>query len=434
MKIAVISIGRSGSSELIKLLKPRLNVIPKKHNHLYPKELFNKHGRNIKVIFITRNINDVIGSVLQREKDKGIKWIRKHYKNLKGNFSKYGKILQKDTLHFEKLYDSYNKQNLFDVLFIKYECLYFNHQATIDAVCNFTKLTCLTIHNNPNNKWKGKYDKKKTLNLLWDKSLQTKLDSYDFKLHNKQLIKIAHLINPFKCAKDNPSYLYYAQPITFKSMFNAQVEGRKTGLNIKLYAANYPEDDDIIPKYFIKLPHLKQSTITEFPEISGTRKLPIIQEMFNSILENSDADYIIFSNSDIGVQKNFYNKVTDYIYKHNLKSFVINRRDNIPKFKHGKRLTEQDLNIIYKEKGKIHPGKDCFIIKRNILEKININLIFTGYPPWGKTLVQILNKLGKTHIFEKEFLTFHLGCDKVWKKKNNKNPLWLKNIELSKKC
>ena len=83
------------------------------------------------------------------------------------------------------MYDAYNKQTVFDVLFIKYECLYFDHQPTIDAVCKFTTLSSLTIHNNPGNKWKGKYNKKKTLNLLWDSSLQTKIDSYDFKLYNK---------------------------------------------------------------------------------------------------------------------------------------------------------------------------------------------------------------------------------------------------------
>ena len=42
----------------------------------------NKYGRNVKVIFLTRNIKNVIKSVLQREKDYGIQWIEKHYKNL----------------------------------------------------------------------------------------------------------------------------------------------------------------------------------------------------------------------------------------------------------------------------------------------------------------------------------------------------------------
>ena len=37
--------------------------------------------------------------------------------------------------------------------------------------------------------------------------------------------------------------------------------------------------------------------------------------MFDSILQNSDADYIIFTNSDIGVQKHFYKKYTSSLIK-----------------------------------------------------------------------------------------------------------------------
>ena len=246
-------------------------------------------------------------------------------------------------------------------------------------------------------------------------------------------IKIAHLLNPFKCTEDNPSYLYYAQPITFKSMHNAQSEAEKLGIEVKLYAINYPEDDEIIPDYFIKLPHLKKSTQTEFPEQSKNRKLPIIQEMFDSILHNSDADYIIFTNSDIGVQKNFYLKVNEFITRDNLKSFIINRRDNIPKFKNGKRLTEKNLNFIYKQKGIKHPGRDCFVMNRKILEKINMNSMFIGYPPWGTILLKYLRGIDKkTYLYKNLYLTFHLGCDESWKNRK-KHPLWLENIKISEK-
>lgn len=706
MKYAIITIGRSGSSELINILKDKIDIIPKPYNHLYPDELLKKFGENVKVIFITRNIKDVIKSVLQREKDYGINWIKKHYKNLNCEFKNYNKILEKDTLNFEKLYDSYIEQNIFDVLFIKYECLYFNHKQTINAICKFTKVKSFNISNNENNKWKGNYDKKHNINLKfnWDKSLQKKLDSYDFKFylsnnilelrkcgfgsninqvinscalvekniiepfyviwpkniyHNsdifnkyfsqpfyendnvvinkkykkinryvcgfitprypnltdfvsselllppnnrnnikliidkyikihpkikiisdkfinnfknyhkigihcrgngrfntnvnnifteiskekelniinkvrdyiktldnkkyiiilftdntyslnyfkkyfdniqrydsiiadnsfgevhmsgkknikifedilieteimaemdylvhgnsnitnyvlsknpslksydiyqnlyKKPIKIAHLINPFKCSEDNPSYLYYAQPITFKSMRNSQIEAIKVGIDIKLYSVNYPEDDEIIPNYFIKLPHLKKSTLTEFPEISKNKKLPIIQEMFDSILQNTDADYIIFTNADIGVQKNFYKKIYSFIVKDNLESFIINRRNNIPKFINNLRLTENNLDIIYKEKGRKHPGKDCFIFKRDILEKINMGKMFTAHPPWGFTLHKLMNKINKnTHLFTDEFLTFHLGRDI-----NHRNNLELfkKNKEIAEK-
>ena len=39
-------------------------------------------------------------------------------------------------------------------------------------------------------------------------------------------MKIAHIINPFKCDKDNPSYFYYAQPITFRSMLEEQKKAK----------------------------------------------------------------------------------------------------------------------------------------------------------------------------------------------------------------
>ena len=245
-------------------------------------------------------------------------------------------------------------------------------------------------------------------------------------------MKLAHLINPFKCTKDNSSYLYYAQPITFKSMRNSQLKAQKSGINIKLYTINYPEDDEIVPDYFIKLPYLKKSTITEFPNISKNKKLPIIQEMFDSILQNSDADYIIFTNSDIGVQENFYEEINKIIKVTNLKAFIINRRDNIPKFKNNKRLSDKDLDIIYKETGEFHPGKDCFIIERNILKQIDMESMFTGYGGWGNTLHKYLDKLfNNTYLFTNKYLTFHIGNDTNWKKNSNgeKHPLWIQNLK-----
>lgn len=430
MKLVVVTIGRSGSSELIKKISKYNINISKLDNHLYPNKLIKKYGKNIKVIFITRNIKDIIKSILQREKDYGLKWIKKHYINLNGNFKDYNKIFKKDTLNFEKLYDSYMNQKIFDVLFIKYEYLYFNNQDTIDAIREFTNIKSFNITNNPNNKWKGNYSSNKKITLSWDKSLQNKIDSYKFYKLNKK-IKIAHIINPFKCTKNNSSYIYYAQPITFQSMRNAQLEAHKVDIDIKLYAINYQEDDEIVPQYFIKLPHLKKSTKTEFPKISKNKKLPIIQEIFNSILKNSDADYIIFTNIDIGVQKNFYKKIY-YKIKNGQKAFIINRRNNIPKFKNNHRLTKNNLNLIYKEKGKIHPGKDCFIINRNILKKIDMCLMFTGYPPWGNVLFETLIKLyKKTKIFKNKYWTFHIGDDKL-RIAGKQDKLWKKNINISK--
>lgn len=239
-------------------------------------------------------------------------------------------------------------------------------------------------------------------------------------------IKIAHLINPFKSSEDNPAYLYHAQPITFKSMYNAKIEAKNNGIQVDLFAINFPEDDKIIPDYFIKLPYLNKSTKSVFPDISENKKLPIIQEMLDSIYDNSDSDYVVFTNSDIGVQRNFYVEIHNLIINKKLNSFIINRRDNIPKIKDNIRLTENHLDLIYEEQGTRHPGKDCFIMKKELLGQIQMGNMFTGYPPWGYTLHTILEEIDPTNIlFTELHLTFHIGSDCAWK--TEKNRMWEQN-------
>lgn len=251
-------------------------------------------------------------------------------------------------------------------------------------------------------------------------------------MNTHKTIRIAHLINPFKCNEDHPSYLYYAQPVTFKSMYAAKKEAETIGIKVDLYAVNFPEDDEIIPDFFIKLPFLRESTKTIFPDISGEKKLPIIQEMLVSIYNNTDAEYIVFTNSDIGVQRNFYVEIYNLILSKSLNSLIINRRDNIPKFKNQIRLTEHHLDIIYEESGYKHRGKDCFIMKRELLKRIDMGNMFTGYPPWGNTLYTILQEIDQScTLYTNLYLTFHLGADKSWL--GTKNKLWEQNIQESKK-
>ena len=247
---------------------------------------------------------------------------------------------------------------------------------------------------------------------------------------NHTTIKIAHVINPFNCLPNNQSYLYYAQPITFQSMYESQKFASSFGINVELYAINYKEDDEIVPPFFKKLPNLKKSTKSIFPDISENRKLPILDEILNITKQHTKADYIIFSNSDIALQKHFYVQIYNFITKDKLNSIVINRRDNLPKFKNGFRLTKDNLNLLYKEKGEPHKGKDCFIIHKKLIEKINLGNLFIGYPPWGYTLHTILKKLDtKNKIFKNLYLTFHIGNDKKWTEKYSL--LWEKNKQIS---
>jgi hypothetical protein len=232
-------------------------------------------------------------------------------------------------------------------------------------------------------------------------------------------MRIGHIINPYKCEKDNPSYLYIAQPITFKSMLISKRYSEKNNKNLKidLLTINYEEDDSIIPDYFIKLPYLERSTRDYY---ETNKKLPFINDILHAPLKyKEDYDYIIYSNSDIALQKHFYIRIYEIINKLKLKSFTINRRDNIPKKVDNYIFTEKDLKILYNFRGLKHPGNDCFIIHKSILEKIDLKDLFIGYSPWGLVLIKILKKIcNQFKIFKNEYLTFHIGSDRVWKKDN----------------
>ena len=247
-------------------------------------------------------------------------------------------------------------------------------------------------------------------------------------------IKIAHVINPFKANINDESYLYYAQPITFRTMFKAKKSAAKRDISVNLYAANFKEDNDIVPCYFNKLSNLKNSTKNLFSSVSRKKKLPIIQEIFDLILKESDADYIVFTNADIAVQKKFYVFIHNLIQK-NHKTIIINRRDNIPKFKNNVRLGIKHLKELYNEKGDSHQGIDCFIMKRDVLKKVYMDKMFLGYPPWGSVLYDLLRKIDPKVLWLRyntdPYMTFHLGKDRSWQKQKNSKIRKL-NFKLSK--
>ena len=211
MRIAVISIGRSGSSELITILNNnKFDVIKKPFNHLYPDKLLNKFGKNIKVIFITREIKNVLISIKNKETQKGVGWIKQHYINLDSDFTKYPDLFTKDTFNFEKLYDSYKKTNLFSVLFIKYENLYSkNNKNTVDMINYFlgSELKESEFNFNSNNIWSSEKkfklseEEKLQINKTF-KSLEKKIGDYNTQL----IIPSMNLINKIQLLKKNEHY------------------------------------------------------------------------------------------------------------------------------------------------------------------------------------------------------------------------------------
>ena len=196
MNVIIISFDITRKLESLTLL----NILKKKYNIniiysnrcLNQNKLLTKFGNNIKIIFITRTIKDVLISIKNRELKMGIKWIQQHYHNLNSDFTDYPKLFIEDTLNFEKLYDSYINTKIFPVLFIKFEKLYSeNNNKTINMIEYF-----LNIKFEPND---FKFNKENELTsnkeiVLSEEeikqinktffSLQNKINKYDYQLIN----------------------------------------------------------------------------------------------------------------------------------------------------------------------------------------------------------------------------------------------------------
>ena len=238
-------------------------------------------------------------------------------------------------------------------------------------------------------------------------------------------IKIAHIINPVNVAPDNPSHLFVAQPITFQSMLNAQEYSKKNSKNlvdIGLYTAQYQEDREIIPVGFVITPDLTTSIHTYVKMQNKSRKLPRVIDILRRLFENSNADYFIYSNADIGIRKTFYDTIAK-LTRLGFDSFCIHRSD-LPKEIPDVGLLDVSLiEIIYRLKGDWHPGHDCFVFKRDIFTKLECGNVFVGYPPIGSVLKNqiIFNSKKFGEIDSTGAMTFHLGKDQSWVPKNSKN-------------
>nr|WP_315164614.1 hypothetical protein [uncultured Flavobacterium sp.] len=221
---------------------------------------------------------------------------------------------------------------------------------------------------------------------------------------------LIHIINPVKVAKN--SDLFYAQPITFESILVAK-NFSKHKEKITLCTTQFEEDKSIIPEGFIQLSNLDQSVLDVNSELKS-RKLPLIKDILNKIKEIGPCDYCIFTNVDIALMPHFYDTVFEYLEKGH-DAIVINRR----------RLSNQytkveDLPLMYADLGKSHPGFDCFVFKRSLLDSFILESICVGISFLEVTLVHNLFSFAKKPLYIPDaHLTFHIGMDVLVPRKNN---------------
>jgi hypothetical protein len=180
---------------------------------------------------------------------------------------------------------------------------------------------------------------------------------------------IGHIINPV--IVDKSSDLYRAQPITFETMRIARDLALDL-VEVSLLTAEYPEDRALVPEWFQPTPDLERS-ILDIGTFRKERRLPLLVDILNRLYTAApDADYLIYTNVDIGLMPYFYTAVK-HMTEIGYDAFVINRR-TIGK----EHYDVQKLDLMYCEIGEKHPGYDCFVFKKSLYPTFKLGTACVG--------------------------------------------------------
>jgi hypothetical protein len=209
-------------------------------------------------------------------------------------------------------------------------------------------------------------------------------------------LRIVHVWSPYvvNVTTNATSSLFaplnQAQNITWASLYRAQDFAKRhldeTYLTVRIYCAILWFDVDILQSHEPPLCRpdntivLKRSTATEFVRVTPKVHYPIVQDLLDPFVKNSDTnnndiiddfDYLILTNSDISLVEPFYILVGTAIRVDGHDAFTVNRRA-ISKQNNATLTPWTSNNIPHLESTELlnykpHPGTDCFVMRSDVL-------------------------------------------------------------------
>ncbi|HRO74818.1 MAG TPA: hypothetical protein PLP27_01570 [Crocinitomicaceae bacterium] len=183
--------------------------------------------------------------------------------------------------------------------------------------------------------------------------------------------------------------------------------------NVQIVTTQFDEDKEIIPKEFTQLSNLTRSVLDVNAQLEK-RKLPLIGDILAKLKEVENADYYIYTNVDIALMPFFYDTVQQFIDRGH-DAVIINRR----------RLKKEyskidELPLMYADLGHSHPGFDCFVFHRDLLDKFILDDICVGISFLEVSLIHNLLAIAKNPLYVPDVhLTFHIGMDVLVPRMNN---------------
>ena len=221
---------------------------------------------------------------------------------------------------------------------------------------------------------------------------------------------ITHIINPVNAPPS--SDLHMAQPVTFETMMRSKRLADSEGIGVELRTACFAEDSTIVPPEFVQQAPLTRSCL-DFASFDADRKLPLFKDILSAARKGCNSDYIIYTNTDIALMPHFYLTAQSLIAQ-GYEVINIFRRTLAKE-----PSSVESIPIMYADLGEDHPGTDCFIVKRDILEKVDLGNIVIGARFCAFALRANLFALSRSIIeYPKLHMTFHLGDDRVWEEQD----------------
>ena len=215
-----------------------------------------------------------------------------------------------------------------------------------------------------------------------------------------------HLINPIN--PPDGSDLNVAQPITLETMRVAKEFAAKSGMCVKHQAVVYAEDKNQVPDDFDDV-HVLSQSVQDVGTFGSDRKLPLIKDILSCGIENSQAEYVIYTNLDISLLPHFYCAV-DRLLSEGHEALIINRRTISSAWSE-----IQDTPLMFADIGVAHDGFDCFVFPKSWIGQLDLGNTCIGAPFIGLVVALSLTGLtSKWKLVDQEHLTFHIGDDRAW--------------------
>jgi len=216
------------------------------------------------------------------------------------------------------------------------------------------------------------------------------------------MIKLTHIVNPVNAPEG--SELHRVQPVTFESIRRAKAFA-DPGIEVVLYAVGYEEDRPVIPDFFARLDDLDRSVL-DLATFTKRKKLPLIGDILRRLYEHTHSEWLIYTNADICLMPQFYSAVAAMIAEGHDAILVTRRRIS----KQYSAISQ--LPLMYSELGGPHPGYDCFVFHRSLLDRFVLDNICIGVPFIEVTMlhnfIAFATKLKHTDDLH---LTFHIGME-----------------------